>query len=106
MASGWWDNNGAISGCVAAYQPIGAASLAASYSNLANPGTYDCTVFAGHTAPTFATETGWTFDGGNHTLKTNVTNPGAWWSCIARVTYDSARNGMAVGVWVGWGVGY
>ncbi len=40
-ASTWWDNNGAISGCVAAYQPKGAADLAASYVNLANSGTYN-----------------------------------------------------------------
>ena len=39
----WWNNNGAISGCIAAYQPKGAISLAASYVNLANPGTFDAT---------------------------------------------------------------
>lgn len=62
MASGWWDNSGAISGCVLAYQPIGAASLAASYTNLQNPGTYDATP---GTAPTFAAATGWTFAAGS-----------------------------------------
>ena len=36
----WWRAGGAPEP-VAAYQPIGAASQAASYTNLANPGTYD-----------------------------------------------------------------
>jgi len=45
---------------VAAYQPKGAASLAASYVNLANPGTYDATSASD---PTFATATGWQFNG-------------------------------------------
>ena len=55
----WWEAGGA-SGCVAAYQPKGAASLAASYVNLANPGTYDA---APGVAPTWASGTGWTFNG-------------------------------------------
>lgn len=45
---------------VAAYQAKGAASLAASYINLANPGTYNATSAAD---PTFATATGWQFNG-------------------------------------------
>jgi hypothetical protein len=43
---------------VAVYVPKGAADLAASYVNLANPGTYNA---APGTAPTFAAATGWTF---------------------------------------------
>lgn len=73
MASGWWDNDGAISGCVAAYQPIGAASLAASYSNLQNPGTYDASAGV---APTFASATGWTFNGTTQYLTSGYTPPG------------------------------
>ena len=38
-AGGWWDLNGTITSCIAAYQPKGAASYAASKVNLANPGT-------------------------------------------------------------------
>lgn len=60
MANGWWNNNGAISGCIAAYQPIGADSLAASYTNLANAGTYDA---APGVAPGWGASTGWTFNG-------------------------------------------
>jgi len=56
-AAGWWDVEGKT--CVAAYQAKGAASYAASLSNLANPGTYDLTEVA---APDWATGTGWTFD--------------------------------------------
>jgi len=66
----WW-LQGSINAanCIAAYQPIGAASLAASYTNLANPGTYDA---APGTAPTFDTATGWTFNGTTQYLDTGV----------------------------------
>jgi hypothetical protein len=70
MASGWWDNDGAISGCVAAYAAVGAASLAASYVNLQNPGTYDASAGV---APTFAAATGWTFNGTTQYLTTGIT---------------------------------
>lgn len=66
----WWLSGGiAAANCVAAYQPIGAASLAASYINLANPGTYDA---APGVAPTFNAATGWTFDGATQYLKTGI----------------------------------
>lgn len=61
MANGWWNLDGAIASCVLAYQPIGAADLAASYVNLLNPGTYNLT--PGATAPTL-TEKGWFFQDG------------------------------------------
>lgn len=102
MASGWWDNDGAISGCLAAWQPIGAASLAASYVNLANPGTNDASP---GTAPTFGAATGWTFNGSTQYLNTGLT-PGAGSSCIARVTVSAAQNGLAIGHFLSWGVGY
>lgn len=86
MASGWWDNSGAISGCVAAYQPIGAASLAASYVNLQNPGVYDC---APGTAPTFATATGWTFTGTQWLTVTGLSAAAKPVTIIARATFDS-----------------
>jgi len=60
-ASGWWLSGGvSAANAVAVYQPIGAASLAASYVNLANPGTYNA---APGVAPTWASATGWTFNG-------------------------------------------
>lgn len=80
MASGWWDNDGAITGCVAAYCAIGAADLAASYVNLQNPGTNNA---APGVAPTFSAETGWTFNGSTQYLTTGVV-PAAGYSAIVR----------------------
>lgn len=70
----WWlagDIDPAV--VVAAYQPKGAASLAASYVNLANPGTNDA---APVVAPTFAAATGWTFNGSTQYLTTGIVPDG------------------------------
>lgn len=75
----WWDVPGKT--CVAVYQPKGAASLAASYSNLANPGTYDATVLT--SAPSFNTSTGWTFNN-SAALNTGIV-PLTGWSMLVRV---------------------
>lgn len=64
-ASNWWEAGGAT-GIVAAYQPKGAASLAASYVNLANPGVYNA---APGTAPTWDAS-GWSFNGSDQWLDT------------------------------------
>jgi hypothetical protein len=55
-----WYLAGAIpaANCKVAYQPVGAADLAASKVNLANPGTNNA---AAGTNPTFNAATGWTF---------------------------------------------
>lgn len=74
----WWEIAGQT--CVAAYQPKGAASLAASYVNLANPGTYDA---APGVAPTFDAATGWTFNGSTQYLMTGVV-PSSGWSMAVR----------------------
>lgn len=66
-AAGWWEVAGKT--CVAAYQPKGAASYAASLVNLANPGTYDATEGV---APDWATGTGWSFNGIDDWLNSNV----------------------------------
>lgn len=79
-ASTWWDNNGAISGCVAAYAAKGATSLAASYTNLTGNATYDA---APGVAPTWDTTGGWTFNGSSQYLLTNVV-PAAAYSMIMR----------------------
>ena len=68
----WWLAGGAPEP-VAVYQPIGAASLAASYVNLANPGTFDA---APGVAPTWASGTGWAFNGTSQFLTTGVTFSG------------------------------
>lgn len=53
----WWLAGGIDpSACVAAYQAVGAASLEASYINLANPGTYTLTNVNGLTCNSI---TGW-----------------------------------------------
>lgn len=59
VASSWWLAGGiAAANCVAAYQPKGAADLAASYINLANPGTYN---LSGSDDPVFDASYGWRF---------------------------------------------
>lgn len=82
-AAQWWMAAGVTP--VAAYAPKGAASLAASYVNLANPGTYNA---APGVAPTWDAATGWTGNGTTQYLKTGITPPtGApLWSVIVRFT--------------------
>lgn len=80
----WYLSGGvAAANCIAAYQPIGAASLAASYTNLANPGTYDA---APGVAPTWASATGWTFNGFSQYLTTGVVPTATSWSMIVRIS--------------------
>lgn len=91
-SSDWWEVAGQT--CVAAYQPKGAASLAASYVNLANPGTYNA---APGTAPTLGAG-GWVFDGLTQYLTTGIVQLGAAWTVALRfgdksTTTDSALFG-------------
>ena len=85
-----WYLSGGISAanCIAAYQPKGAASLAASYVNLANPGTYDA---APGVAPTWASGTGWTFNGSTQWLLTGIT-PASGWSMFVQYTGFGGAN--------------
>lgn len=88
-AAQWWLSGGvSAANCVAAYQPIGAASLAASYTNLANPGTYTA---APGVAPTFDAATGWTFNGSTQYLNTGITYE-ATWSILVRFS-DGTTSG-------------
>lgn len=94
-ASGnWWEVDGQT--CVAAYQAIGAASLEASYVNLANPGTYDCT--APGTAPGFDSSYGWQFTQASSTfLNTGWTRPATMdVSVVVRVS-DFSATGVVFG---------
>ena len=88
-----WYLAGGISAanCLAAYQPKGAASLAASYSNLANPGTYNA---APGVAPTFDASTGWTFNGS--TQMANL-EQGIDVSITRFVDYSQYVSGMTIG---------
>lgn len=89
--SGWWDLDGTITSCVAAYQPKGAASLAASYDNLTGNATYDCVVGS---APSLDAN-GWYGDSAY--LKTGIV-PQANYTMIARI---SSHNHTSVGIIIG-----
>ncbi len=82
----WWTIAGKT--CVAAYQFKGAATLAASYVNRANPGTYDCTVAALATNPPALVASGLDFDGATTALETGISMPSgqAAWSVVASFT--------------------
>jgi hypothetical protein len=85
-AVSWWLSGGiAAANCVAAYQPKGAADLAGSYINLANPGTYNA---APGTAPTWDVINGWKFAGASSQYLTCGITPAGnqTWSIIAKYT--------------------
>jgi hypothetical protein len=95
---GWWDLNGTITGCVAAYQPKGAADYADSKINLANPGTYNVT--DGTAYPTWNTATGWTFNGSTQYLDSGITpeNDQSWSGIVRFANSDKVQSGMLFGV--------
>jgi hypothetical protein len=86
----WWLAGGIHpSQVVAAYQPKGAVDLAASYINLANPGTNDATVGI---APTL--DGGWVFNGSTQYLVgPTITNGGVF----VRYSVPSGRWGAILG---------
>jgi len=92
-AGNWWEAGGAT-GCLVAYQPKGAASYAASLSNLANPGTYDATE---GTAPAWAALTGWTFDGSNDFLTSGLAGNNTY-SMIVQYSGAIAQTGAIAGL--------
>ena len=61
----WWN----ICNPIVAYQPKGAVSLAASYTNIVNPGTNDAAPGA---APTWSVTDGWVFNGSSQYLTTGI----------------------------------
>jgi hypothetical protein len=88
-----WYLAGGAPAPVAVYVPKGAADLAASYVNLANPGTNNA---APGTAPTFAAATGWTFLTASSQYLTTGVTPGNNWSVIVRFS-DASVNGTLLG---------
>lgn len=92
--SNWWLSGGISAGdCIAAYQAKGAASQAASYVNLANPGTYNATPSV---IPGWSSADGWQSPGA---LNTGYRpNTGNTFSVLARFEWDGATKGVAVGV--------
>jgi hypothetical protein len=91
--SNWWEPTTGSYTVVGAYQAKGAASLAASYVNLANPGTYDLTEGV---APTFDTSYGWDFNGSTMYLTTGIV-PTAAMTLIVRFS-DRSNAGWLAGV--------
>jgi hypothetical protein len=102
--SGWMDHEdwwlaGGISAAnaIGAYQAQGAANLAASYVNLANPGTYDA---APGVAPTWDAVNGWKFlASSSQCLTTGITpSPLALWTVICKfsdaITVNAALFGQ------------
>ena len=85
-AATWWDLDGLIACCVAAYDAKNATSLANSYIDLSGNGN-NC---GPGVAPAWAAGTGWTFNGVTQWLDTGLT-PGAAWSCSLTVV-GSAPN--------------
>lgn len=89
VASSWWLSGGIdAANCVAAYQPKGAASYAASKVNLANPGMYDATE---GTAPDWDSTNGWKGNGTSQYLYVRVT-PLSSWTIAIRFSNRGNRN--------------
>lgn len=83
-AVSWWLSGGiSAANCIAAYQAKGAADYAASKVNLASPGTYNAVDGAQY--PTWASATGWTFNGSSQYLNSGVVPTlDQTWSAIVR----------------------
>lgn len=100
VSAGWWDAGGTIpaANCIAAYQPKGAASLAASYTNLANPGTYNA---APGSAPDWDSTNGWKFDGTSDFLTTGITPTLSWTGIVRFSNHATVANGYYFGAYNG-----
>jgi len=88
LVTPWWLSGeiaASAANCIAAYQPKGAASYAASKVNLANPGTYDL-IDTGH-IPAWSSLNGWLFNGSTY-LDTGII-PASDWTMI--VGFDFAQ---------------
>lgn len=87
----WWLNDGniAASDVFAAYQPKGAASYAASLSNLNDPGINDAVAGV---APSWSSGNGWEPNGSTQYLIAGAINPTATTSIIVRMSGVTARS--------------
>ncbi len=89
----WWLAGGiSAANCIAAYQPKGAASLAASYVNLANPETYDAALGV---APTWDSVNGWKFSALQY-LRTGIV-PTSGFSMVVRFSNDGTPSAILCG---------
>jgi len=90
-----WYRAGGIpaANCIGAYKALGTGNIAASYVNLANPGTYDLTTAS---APTFDASYGWAFDGISQYLGSGIVPVNnQTWSMAIRYT---DANGILAGI--------
>ena len=87
---------------LAAYQPIGAADLAASYTNLAHPGTYDA---APGVAPSWTAAAGWSFNGSSTYLTLGGLTVDDGWSMFCRFS-DVPSPGTTIQTAIGGKNGY
>lgn len=94
IPSSWWLSGGInAANCVAAYQPKGAASYAASKVNLANPGTYNAE--DGTAYPTWDATNGWIFNSAlSQRLNTGIV-PSDTYTLIIR--FSNASTGFLAG---------
>ncbi|MEI6327367.1 MAG: prepilin-type N-terminal cleavage/methylation domain-containing protein [Candidatus Roizmanbacteria bacterium] len=93
LGTNWWLAGGVNPvNAVGVYQAKGAADYAASKVNLANPGTYDLT---DGVAPTWASGTGWIFNGSQYLITGIV--PVTTYSMIVRWTRSAFTYGWLAG---------
>jgi len=92
QAGNWWDAGGAPTP-IAVYQMKGAASLAASYVNLINPGTYDA---APGVAPTWDSTNGQIYNGTTQYLITGI-NQAQNMTVIIRCSNLTTTDGVIFG---------
>jgi hypothetical protein len=79
---------------VVAYKPIGAASLAASLTNLAHPGTNNADYV---TPPTWSAANGWVFNGVDQYIHTAI-QPTSAWSVLCRYKDANNNSGTLFGI--------
>lgn len=89
----WWAATGIANLCVAAYQAKNRDSLANSYINLKNPGTFNLTLGS---APSWNSATGWTFDGIGQYLRTGVVPTKQQDTTVTRVTSLTQGNSKQI----------
>jgi hypothetical protein len=91
----WYLTTGVVAAdVICAYKPKGAVSLAASYSNLANPGTQDAIATV---PPTWNSTDGWIFNGTDQYLDTGA-YPTSDWSVLIKFSDFSLLGRYLLGV--------
>lgn len=89
----WWAFGGISANCVGAYLGKGAASLAASYINLANPGTNNLTP---GTAPTWDATNGWIFASATPSLDSGIIVANNNYSMLVRFSNTGATTNASI----------